>query len=184
MAIDLGRKRCGIASFVFRMGSAGSIITNCYNVGAVSSTADAGCILAYGPNVTLENNYYISTCDAGGEGEALTEEYMQSQAFVDLLNAGNSNPVWAIDENNTNGGFPILVNIDLAVGEKLETLFSVYPNPAHGQFTVEGTGTVRITNMMGQLVGTREIDGRQSIALPRGMYFVTLNGQTAKVVVE
>ena len=171
----------GISSFHFRGNTS---ISNCYNVGAVSSVKDAGCILAYGPETTLENNYYIATCDAGGEGEPMTEEYMQSQAFVDFLNSLGTGQEWVLDVNNTNGGFPILANIDLAVGESSELQFAVYPNPAQGQFVVEGTGIVRIINMMGQVVETREIDGRQTFTLSKGLYFVTLNGQTAKVVVE
>lgn len=63
-------------------------------------------------------------------------------------------------------------------------LFSLYPNPAQGRFTVEGTGTVTISNVMGQTVLTRKIDGKETIALPRGMYFVKLGNETRKIVVE
>ena len=62
--------------------------------------------------------------------------------------------------------------------------FSVYPNPTNGTFTVEGTGQMSITNVLGQTVLVREIDGKESIGLPRGVYFVKLNGQTRKIVVE
>ena len=62
--------------------------------------------------------------------------------------------------------------------------FSVYPNPTNGTFTVEGTGQMSITNVLGQTVLVREIDGKESIGLPRGIYFVKLNGQTRKIVVE
>ena len=182
--VPVGPAAAGIAAYIWRISSNNSI-TNCYNVGAISSTKDAGCIVAFDPSgMTFENNFYISTCDAGGEGDPLDEDFMQSQAFVDFLNSLGTGQVWVLDENNTNGGFPVLAGIDLAVGEMPDTPFSVYPNPTQGQFTVEGTGTVRIINMMGQVVGTREIDGRQTFTLPKGMYFVTLNGQTAKVVVE
>ena len=170
----------GIASFLFR----GGVISNCYNAGVITSTRDAGCIIAGGSNVTLENNYYINTCDVGGEGEPLDEEYMHSQAFVDFLNSLGTGQVWALDENGTNGGFPILASIDLAVTELSEVAFEVYPNPAQGRFTVEGTGTMTISNVMGQTILTRKIDGKETIALPRGMYFVKLGNQTRKIVVE
>ena len=171
----------GIASFFFRGTSS---ITNCYNVGTVTSTKDVGCILAYGPNVVLENNYYINTCDVGGEGTPQTEEVMQSPAFVDLLNGQNEEHVWAMDVNHTNGGFPILTTIDLAVPEIIEASFNVYPNPAQGRFTVEGRGRMTVSNLLGQVVLVKEIDGQTTVALPRGMYFVKLCNETRKIVVE
>lgn len=171
----------GIASFFLRGTSS---ITNCYNVGAVTSTKDVGCILAYGPEVVLENNYYINTCDAGGEGTPQTEEVMQSQAFVDLLNGQNEEHVWAMDVNHNNGGFPILTTIDLAVPEIIEATFNVYPNPAQGRFTVEGRGRMTVSNLLGQVVLVKEIDGHATVALPRGMYFVKLGNETRKIVVE
>lgn len=62
--------------------------------------------------------------------------------------------------------------------------FSVYPNPTNGTFTVEGTGQMAITNVLGQTVLAREIDGKESIGLPHGVYFVKLNASTRKIVVE
>ncbi len=61
---------------------------------------------------------------------------------------------------------------------------TVYPNPAKGAFTVEGTGRMMMTNVLGQTVLVREIDGKESIELPRGIYFVKLNASTRKVIVE
>ena len=72
----------------------------------------------------------------------------------------------------------------VGIGENESQAFKVYPNPAKGAFTVEGTGTMTVTNVLGQTVLTREIDGMESIGLPQGMYFVKLNGQTRKIVVE
>ena len=184
-SLPAGPAAGGIAGFIFRTGDAsGGSITNCYNVGSVSSVKDAGCILAYGSNMTLENNYYITTCLAGGAGESLTEEYMQSQEFVDFLNGLGTGQEWVIDENNTNGGFPILVSIDLSVGEMPEVTFSVYPNPAQGQFTVEGKGTMRIANVMGQEILSRAINGKETVNLPKGLYFIQMNGTVRKIVVE
>ncbi len=56
--------------------------------------------------------------------------------------------------------------------------------PAHGQFTVSGTGKVVISNAIGQTVKEMEIDGKQMIELPAGMYFVQVNGLVQKIVVE
>ena len=82
----------GIAGFLFRGTSS---ISNCYNVGTISSMEAAGCILAYGNNTILENNYYVSACSAGGEGLALSEGYMHTQEFVNNLNYETN--VWGMD---------------------------------------------------------------------------------------
>lgn len=72
----------------------------------------------------------------------------------------------------------------VGIGEQNSETFEIYPNPAKGRFTVEGTGTVTVTNTLGQTILTQEIDGKATIELPRGMYFVKLGGATRKVVVE
>ena len=62
---------------------------------------------------------------------------------------------------------------------------TIYPNPAtNGQVTLSGTGKVSITNAIGQTVKEMEIDGKQMIELPAGMYFVQVNGSVQKIVVE
>ena len=68
--------------------------------------------------------------------------------------------------------------------ENLAISFNIHPNPSRGTFTVEGMGVMRIANVLGQVVMVKEIHGKETIKLPQGLYFVTLNGQTRKVVVE
>ena len=51
-------------------------------------------------------------------------------------------------------------------------------------YTVEGSGKMIVTNTLGQTILTREIDGKATIELPRGLYFVKLGGAARKVVVE
>lgn len=71
-----------------------------------------------------------------------------------------------------------------AVEESHTALFEVSPNPAQGHFMVEGKGKVTVTNTLGQVVFTKEIEGKESIALPRGLYIVRLGDATRKVIVE
>ena len=47
---------------------------------------------------------------------------------------------------------------------------SIYPNPSHGEFTVQGTGNLTILNMMGQTIFQQKIDGETTIVLPAGIY--------------
>ena len=70
------------------------------------------------------------------------------------------------------------------VDEAAASAFEVWPNPAQGRFVVEGKGKMTITNALGQTLFNHEIDGKESIALPQGLYFVKIGNTTRKVVVE
>jgi hypothetical protein len=72
----------------------------------------------------------------------------------------------------------------LGVDENGETVFSIYPNPAQGQFTVEGKGMMHISNVLGQEIMAKEIDGKEIVELPKGLYFVKVGNKTQKIVVE
>lgn len=162
-------------------------ISNCYSIGEVQSDNNLGCLVGYGVgSVEIENCYYLtSTCTESEYGEPKDEDYMRSQEFVDVLNGRDGELVWGLDVDNINDGFPILLEVNtLAVAERLETPFDVYPNPAQGCFTVEGTGRMIVSSLLGQVVMVKEIDGQTIVSLPQGMYFVKLNGATQKVVVE
>ena len=65
-----------------------------------------------------------------------------------------------------------------------EKPFSIFPNPSNGMFTVEGKGQMRVCNLFGQIILTKEIDGQMTLELPPGMYFVNIDGTTRKVLVE
>ena len=76
-------------------------------------------------------------------------------------------------------------SLDLVgLGENEAVTFKVYPNPAKDSFIVEGSGTMTITNALGQTIMTREIDGKTTIELPQGLYFVKLGDVMRKVVLE
>ena len=72
----------------------------------------------------------------------------------------------------------------VGINEQNSETFGIYPNPAKDRFIVEGSGTMTVMNTLGQTVMTKEIDGKTTIELPQGMYFVKLGGATRKVVVE
>ncbi len=69
--------------------------------------------------------------------------------------------------------------------ENVSSGTSIYPNPAHGAFTVRGEGNLVIFNAVGQKVRELEIEKEATISdLPAGMYFVQVGGNVQKVVVE
>ena len=70
------------------------------------------------------------------------------------------------------------------LNENHRSTLKVYPNPAKGCVTVEGTGILTVTNSLGQTILTKEINGKGKITLPRGLYFVKLGKETQKIVVE
>ena len=51
-------------------------------------------------------------------------------------------------------------------------------------FYLQQNNKPTITNALGQTVLIQEIDGKATIELPQGLYFVKLGGATQKVVVE
>ena len=60
----------------------------------------------------------------------------------------------------------------------------VYPNPSNGMITVEGNGHLMVLNTLGQTVKDLDIEGQITMELPRGVFFVKINGITKKVVVK
>ncbi len=68
--------------------------------------------------------------------------------------------------------------------ENRRNTFKVYPNPAKSCVTIEGSGTLTVTNTLGQIVLTKGIDGKAKVELPQGLYFVKIGGETRKIVVE
>ena len=68
--------------------------------------------------------------------------------------------------------------------ESLNSAIRVYPNPSKGSVTIEGTGAVTVTNLLGQSIYSNEIDGKVLLELPKGIYFLTVDRKTVKVLVE
>ena len=68
--------------------------------------------------------------------------------------------------------------------ETVSSATSIYPNPAHGVFTVRGKGTLVIFNSIGQKVRESKINNETIIdGLPAGMYFVQVGGNVPQKVV-
>lgn len=170
----------GVVGFSWMGG--GNAMTNCYNVGTVFCGNYAPGALVGGFNGTVNNSYYLNTCGAEGEGIAKASGEMKDPAFVNALNFETN--VWSIDTLNYNNGYPILGNNNLAVDEYAMQTLSVYPNPSNGQFTVEGTGVLRVYNTLGQMMMTKEIREKHTLRLPKGLYFIHLDGENGVEMVK
>ena len=161
------------------------LVKNCYSVGNVSNGQGmvAG-IIASSFSGTADNIYYLNSCGGEGIGVSMTAEAMRDESFVNILN--NDTDVWHYDINNANDGYPILAN-SLSTNEMAVSMLCVYPNPAMGSFTVEGTGFLTITNILGQTVTKQAIENRAVVSLSEGIYLLRLtngnNAVTKKVIV-
>ena len=121
------------------------IITNSYNVG----TAQHAILGSAGiPGITVSNTYYLNTASSNNSngGDSLTEVFMKSQDFVDLLNAETL--AFKMDTANVNNGFPILAGnsceppINLRVVEVKGSNVSLsWQGSTDGHFLVEYTKT-------------------------------------------
>ena len=171
----------GIGGFVVK-----GTVKNCYNAGDIANNEGAaGGILGSNFNGTADNIYYLNTCGSEGLGTAMSDVEMREEAFVDVLNKDTN--VWGYDKSSVNDGYPLLESFHLSTAETMCATMSVYPNPAKGSFTVEGTGLLTVMNVLGQKVMERTIEERTTVTLPEGMYLLRLtNGNastTRKVVV-
>ena len=79
--------------------------------------------------------------------------------------------------------FTPFIDVD-GLDESETASFEISPNPAQGRFTVEGKGKMTVSTLLGQVVLTKEIDGKETVELPRGLYVLKLGNATRKVVVE
>jgi hypothetical protein len=71
------------------------------------------------------------------------------------------------------------------------SLFSVYPNPSYGSFTLQSEqgGSFELTDLTGKVLRTYEIHASKYTIqenLPAGMYFIreTSRGVTQKLIIE
>ncbi len=71
-----------------------------------------------------------------------------------------------------------------AIEETSDASFALWPNPSQGRITVEGTGRLTLINTLGQTLLSKDLDGKETFDLPRGIYLVKLGNATKKIVVE
>lgn len=88
------------------------ILANSYNTGVINGLVSTGEILGLEGRedfLDIYCAYYFDTIESAQTyGEPMSEDYMKTSAFVDLINDGQT--VWVIDDadNPINDGFPIL----------------------------------------------------------------------------
>lgn len=131
----------------------------------------------------------------GGAGERSETEGLR---VIDFVGAGVTS--YTCQASQFDNGYVVIQGVEngkqesrllsnhssemVGVGEHETEGFRVYPNPTNGVFTIEGTGRLTIMNLLGQEILTQEIEGKTTLALPKGIYFMRLGSAIRKIVVE
>ena len=163
----------------------GNIITgNLWGITAINAfDIDLGTEDDWGNNQIHDNGnggiiydlYNNSTCDIMAVGNDWGTS--NSQVIEEHIVHQNDDPSLGLVT------FVPFIDVD-GMNEVSARNFEVWPNPAQGRFIVEGKGKMTITNALGQILLSREIDGKESIELPQGLYLVKIGNTTQKVIIE
>ena len=73
-----------------------------------------------------------------------------------------------------------------SVNKESSQLLNIYPIPTHGILKVDATyANYRITNLKGQTLMTGTAQGQIDVSeLPAGVYFITIDGNTQKIIIQ
>ncbi len=112
-------------------------VSNCYSTGAVTGDSLVGGLVGQSLTGTVQNSYWnteASGQDTSAGGEGRTTEQMTTPPYAMTYLDWDFEDVWADDDLNVNGGFPVLVNTPVSNGEETSSAPSpislkVFPNP-------------------------------------------------------
>ncbi len=150
-------------------------------------------ITAFDIDLGTEDDWGYNQIHDNGNGGVVYDLYNNSTS--DIMAVGND---WGTSNSHVIEDHIVHQNDDPSLGlvtfvpfidvddvdEAAAAAFEVWPNPAQDSFIVEGKGKMTITNALGQILINHEIDGKETITLPQGLYFVKIGNTTRKVVVE
>ena len=141
------------------------------------------------PMITPNLDHFVIMDDMA-EKEVVTVPYTgaQSYEYVDLVDLIGDylysvHSVYVRGEESCESADES-VSIMVTDLEEQVSKVNIYPNPSKGAVNVEGTGHVSVMNLLGQTVREFDLDGKTTLELPGGVYFVQVNGITKKLVVE
>ena len=108
----------------------------------------------------VTNSYYINAIENSNDyGSPMSDEFMKSKDFVDILNAEEI--VFFADDNNVNNGYPVFEMGDQDFVEDIANNkdVSVYPNPSKDFIKIElsdnsSCQSIEIYSIDGRLVET------------------------------
>ncbi|MFD2551656.1 T9SS type A sorting domain-containing protein [Bizionia sediminis] len=181
---------------------------NTYATGTVSAPEfQGGVIGAFGAGpISIENSYFDIETSNNTEGvggflgapttydiEGRTSADMKTEAFVALLNTGNTESLWAIDPN-VNDGYPIFGYLLSVPENTLNTAtVSVYPTVFTNNITIKSAAMLKkatVHNLNGVALFTANLSTSNTLDasnLSAGMYLLVIEtnaGTVTKKVIK
>ena len=147
---------------------------------------------------TFDRNTYATWSNYNSFGTLPTAT--GATVYYDCNGSGSYDPGTNEDDFLQNGAIWLKVTTDPSTSiEELDNnlSFNVYPNPSKGDFTINLTSVerenvaIKVTNVVGQTVMNRVVavsgQTKETISLAdysKGVYFLTVNNETVKLIVE
>ena len=192
-----------ITGGIIGYGGGNGALLSCYNVGNVKGESSSGLVaLVENENIFVVDNCFMTDSNENnGYGEAVSDDFMKSDEFVEMLNKYDNYYKKDV-EPFVNDGYPVFdsekipaldINGTIGVDETIaEVYVEIYPNPASDFVrvsTVNGQqSTVRVYNTLGMLVEEIEMNSEEieiNISdYKSGMYFIDVDGTISKIVVR
>ena len=192
-----------ITGGIIGYGGGNGALLSCYNVGNVKGESSSGLVaLVENENIFVADNCFMTDSNENnGYGEAVSDDFMKSDEFVEMLNKYDNYYKKDV-EPFVNDGYPVFdsekipaldINGTIGVDETIaEVYVEIYPNPASDFVrvsTVNGQqSTVRVYNTLGMLVEEIEMNSNEidiNISdYKSGMYFIDVDGTISKLVVR
>lgn len=164
-------------------------IENCYAAGTITADTIGGIIaheswIIYPRSAIVSNSYYSNTIESWNKyGESLSDDYMKSAEFVNVLNTDGI--MFTLDENNINNGYPVFAERDLfdVKDNVVDNEITAYPNPTSGLVFINSVdktncNAIDIYALDGRLIATHPGIALQDNAiidmsnLPNGVYLL------------
>ena len=175
---------------------------NFYTLAAPCTQVDFKCIftnLGYEPANVFITSYsdYFTDVHLYKDGTACTSFHAEPDESVDFTGIATLTPNIEI---GSMGWVDIMFTLDCDCATTMFTLWAtagydaveehgfispqIYPNPSNGSITIEGSGIVTISNVLGQEILKKQITDKETVNLDSGVYFVKINEVTKKVIIR
>ncbi len=165
---------------------------NCTVFTNISLINPAPIVISLGNDTSICSPSTVSFCAPAGYSSYLWSTTSTSSCIT----AGTSGcySVIATDANGCQGKDTICLTVNICTGisEATTTGFNLFPNPNDGHFTVtlgnnQAQSLMELYDSYGKLLDSRIIHENENIDLSeyaRGMYFVRINGEMHKLIIQ